>query len=186
MSPLSSGGTSLPLSFTSPSPAPPREPKPVHSRLSARPQRRSAEACRSGDGYAREKFCPGPTSRFLKRLNGYFCENFQFLTFFFFVFLGDLEKEKRRLQNIMSTGQEEDTPVASNRDHEPDTEETDRFQEGTNDPVDKISNPRASSMAVFLSQSWVRLRRDASFWLIWSLWARDRNTGTSSTRRFLR
>lgn len=66
ISPFSSEGTSLPLPFDSPSPAPPREPKPVQRRLSARPQRRSAEACRLGDGYTREKFCPGPTSRFLK------------------------------------------------------------------------------------------------------------------------
>lgn len=56
-----------------------------------------------------------------------------------FFFLGDLEKEKRRLQNIMSTGQEEDTPVASTRGHNPDTEERDRFQEGTNNPVEMIS-----------------------------------------------
>lgn len=139
MSPFSSEGTSLPLPFASPSPAPPREPKPVHSRLSARPQRRSAEACRSGDGYAREKFCPGPTSRFLKQWAWIVKFKWLLLLKLFFFFLGDLEKEKRRLQNIMSTGQEEDTPVASNRDHKPDTEDTDRFQEGTNNPVDKIS-----------------------------------------------
>lgn len=61
---------------------------------------------------------------------------------FFPFFLGDLEKEKRRLQNIMSTGQEEDTPVASNRGPNAGTEETDRFQEGTNNPVEMISPQR--------------------------------------------
>uniref|UniRef100_H3BXV0 Uncharacterized protein n=1 Tax=Tetraodon nigroviridis TaxID=99883 RepID=H3BXV0_TETNG len=41
----------------------------------------------------------------------------------------DLEKEKRRLQNIMSTGREEDAPAASHRGHDPGPEERDRFQE---------------------------------------------------------
>lgn len=63
-SPFSKEGTSLPLTFDSPSPAPPGEAKPVQKRLSARPGRRSAEACRSGDAYVRERFCPALTSRF--------------------------------------------------------------------------------------------------------------------------
>eukprot|EP00066_Takifugu_rubripes_P022107 XP_011611373.1 PREDICTED: UPF0193 protein EVG1 [Takifugu rubripes] len=75
----------------------------VKRRPSARPQRRSAEACRRGDAYVRERFCPGPTR--------------------------DVEKEKRRLQNIMSTGQEEPAPVSSGRGPDPDTGGGDRFQE---------------------------------------------------------
>ncbi|XP_029926546.1 UPF0193 protein EVG1 [Myripristis murdjan] len=55
--------------------------KPGPTRLPGKPQRRSAESCRSGNSYARERFRPGPTR--------------------------DLEKEKRRLQNILATGQEE-------------------------------------------------------------------------------
>ncbi|RVE75687.1 hypothetical protein OJAV_G00001400 [Oryzias javanicus] len=50
-----------------------------------RPQRRTAEACRSANSYVREKFCPGPTR--------------------------DMEEEKRRLQNILATGKVE-TPVS--------------------------------------------------------------------------
>uniref|UniRef100_A0A3B3BRP6 Uncharacterized protein n=1 Tax=Oryzias melastigma TaxID=30732 RepID=A0A3B3BRP6_ORYME len=60
---------------------------PVHtcSSFSSLPQRRTAEGCRSGDSYMREKFHPGPTR--------------------------DMEEEKRRLQNILATGKEE-TPVS--------------------------------------------------------------------------
>ncbi|KAM8878402.1 UPF0193 protein EVG1 isoform 6-T6 [Spinachia spinachia] len=52
--------------------------------LPCKPQRRSAEACRLGNSYVREKYHPGPTR--------------------------DLEKEKTRLQNILATGKEEPTP----------------------------------------------------------------------------
>lgn len=120
-------GTALPLTFDPPLPAPPCEPKTVQKRLSARPQRRSAEACRRGDAYVRERFCPGPTSRFPKLWPS--CQRarkFKFSS----LFLGDIEKEKRRLQNIMSTGQEEPAPVASGGGPNPDTEDGDRFQEG--------------------------------------------------------
>ncbi|KAM8842568.1 UPF0193 protein EVG1-like isoform 2-T2 [Synchiropus picturatus] len=58
--------------------------KPTRSvgcRLPAKPLRRSAESCRSGDSYIREKFQPGPTR--------------------------DLEKEKLRLQNLLATGKED-------------------------------------------------------------------------------
>ncbi|KAI4832973.1 hypothetical protein KUCAC02_015907 [Chaenocephalus aceratus] len=58
---------------------------PVCSSGARKPQRRSAESCRSDNSYVREKFCPGPSR--------------------------DLEKEKRRLQNILATGEEE--PKAS-------------------------------------------------------------------------
>ncbi|NXM73380.1 EVG1 protein, partial [Serilophus lunatus] len=51
------------------------------SRLPARPQRRPAKVCQAGDAYTREKFKPQPTR--------------------------DVEKEKRRLQNILATGKDE-------------------------------------------------------------------------------
>ncbi|XP_019744693.1 UPF0193 protein EVG1 [Hippocampus comes] len=74
--------------------------------LPVRPLRRSAVSCRSANNYVREKFCPAPTR--------------------------DLEKEKKRLQNILATGQEEEYTasqnVAGNRKPEV-TEETDRYQE---------------------------------------------------------
>ncbi|XP_024115750.1 UPF0193 protein EVG1 [Oryzias melastigma] len=59
--------------------------KPAENHQTFRPQRRTAEGCRSGDSYMREKFHPGPTR--------------------------DMEEEKRRLQNILATGKEE-TPVS--------------------------------------------------------------------------
>ncbi|KAM9362788.1 UPF0193 protein EVG1 [Symphorus nematophorus] len=77
-------GASLPLTFDRTASASTPQPKPsksVQKVLPARPQRRSAESCRSGDSYVREKFRPAPTR--------------------------DLEKEKRRLQCILATGQEE-------------------------------------------------------------------------------
>ncbi|KAI4892899.1 hypothetical protein NFI96_027584, partial [Prochilodus magdalenae] len=73
--------------------------------LSARPQRRSAEKCRAGENYTRETYRPSATR--------------------------DLEKEKRRLQGILATGQEEPRPTLS---HQQPTErgedrQIDRFQE---------------------------------------------------------
>lgn len=178
-------GTALPLTFDPPSPAPPCEPKTVQKHLSARMQRRSAEACRHGDAYVRERFCPGPTSRFPKLWPS--CQSasrFKLSS----LFLGDIEKEKRRLQNIMSTGQEEPAPVAPGRAPDPDTEDRDRFQEGINNSAKMIFPVEAfiPENADFLLQFWVRSRRGDSFWLTWPLWARERNTSTSSTQRFLR
>uniref|UniRef100_A0A8D3A5L1 Uncharacterized protein n=1 Tax=Scophthalmus maximus TaxID=52904 RepID=A0A8D3A5L1_SCOMX len=106
----STDGASLPLTpdpTSLPSPAPPQSSKSVRRRLPGKPQRRSADACRSGDSYTREKFCPAPTR--------------------------DLEKEKRRLQNLMATGQEE-PPAASSHSvpacwSPQETEERDQFQE---------------------------------------------------------
>ncbi|KAL4647865.1 UPF0193 protein EVG1 [Arapaima gigas] len=74
-------------------------------RLPSRPQKRSAEMCRAGDSYTREKFLPSATR--------------------------DLEKEKRRLQNIFATGNEKsDTPLLCHLpDEREDEEETDRFQD---------------------------------------------------------
>ncbi|KAA8594571.1 hypothetical protein FQN60_011706 [Etheostoma spectabile] len=60
--------------------------KSVQKRLPGIPRRRSAESCRSGNSYVREKFHPGP--------------------------IRDSEKEKRRLQNILATGKEEPTVAA--------------------------------------------------------------------------
>ncbi|XP_077460826.1 UPF0193 protein EVG1-like [Stigmatopora argus] len=76
--------------------------------LPVRPLRRTAVSCLSGNSYVREQFCPTPTR--------------------------DLEKEKRRLQNILATGQEEvpqDTVPrrkAANPKCEV-TEKKDRYQE---------------------------------------------------------
>ncbi|XP_028454806.1 UPF0193 protein EVG1 [Perca flavescens] len=82
-------GAALPLTSesTSPASAPqPKTSKSVQKRLPGNPQRRSAESCRSGNSYVREKFHPGP--------------------------IRDSEKEKRRLQNILATGKEEPTVAA--------------------------------------------------------------------------
>ncbi|KAK9539691.1 hypothetical protein VZT92_002193 [Zoarces viviparus] len=59
---------------------------PTSSAPPTNPQRRTAEACRSGNSYAREQFHAGPWR--------------------------DLEKEKMRLQNIMATGEEESTAAS--------------------------------------------------------------------------
>ncbi|XP_017548472.1 UPF0193 protein EVG1 isoform X1 [Pygocentrus nattereri] len=103
-------GGALPLVCNPTSSAPPCHPQPQFSVsngpvLSARPQRRSAEECRAGENYTREKYRPSATR--------------------------DLEKEKHRLQSILATGQEEPQPSLS---HQQPTErgegrETDRFQE---------------------------------------------------------
>ncbi|XP_029446000.1 UPF0193 protein EVG1 isoform X2 [Rhinatrema bivittatum] len=59
--------------------SPPSKPCLIVSPTS-RPSLRPAESCRAGDAYTREKFKPRPTR--------------------------DLEKEKRRLQNILATGKD--------------------------------------------------------------------------------
>nr|DBA18808.1 TPA: hypothetical protein GDO54_017015 [Pyxicephalus adspersus] len=69
----------------------------------ARSGLRPAEKCRAGSAYSREKFQPQPTR--------------------------DLNKEKRRLQNIMATGKDlPDIPKAP-PEIETETEEKDRFDE---------------------------------------------------------
>ncbi|KAM7418623.1 hypothetical protein PAMA_015975 [Pampus argenteus] len=86
-------GAALPLAFDptpSSSPPQPKTRKSVLKCLPAKPQKRSADSCRSGNSYIREKFCPDPTR--------------------------DLEKEKTRLQNILATGQEEPTAASSKTD----------------------------------------------------------------------
>lgn len=97
-------GTALPLpsDSTSASPSQPKPSKSAQRNLPAKPQRRSAESCRSGNSYVREKFRPAPTR--------------------------DLEKEKRRLQNILATGQEEPPPDVFTC-CEPEVKERDRYQE---------------------------------------------------------
>ncbi|XP_077380378.1 UPF0193 protein EVG1 [Festucalex cinctus] len=102
-------GSALPLTTEPSSSASSPQPKASQRSLKllpVRPLRRSAASCRSGNGYVREKFCPAPAR--------------------------DLEKEKRRLQNILATGQEHEDAtsqnVAANRKPEV-TEETDRYQE---------------------------------------------------------
>ncbi|XP_076871939.1 UPF0193 protein EVG1 isoform X2 [Brachyhypopomus gauderio] len=98
----------LPLLCNPTSSVPPPQPQPRTSKSvthSARPQKRSVQMCSAGNNYIREKFRPSATR--------------------------DLEKEKRRLQNILATGQDEAPP---SRCQAPPTEggeesERDRFQE---------------------------------------------------------
>ncbi|XP_028280582.1 UPF0193 protein EVG1 [Parambassis ranga] len=78
----------------------------VQKRPVCHPQKRSAESCRAGDSYTREKFHPGLTR--------------------------DLEKEKRRLQSIMATGEEPRTAMSKKapaRQNPDVSEEPDRYQE---------------------------------------------------------
>ncbi|KAG8015116.1 UPF0193 protein EVG1-like protein, partial [Nibea albiflora] len=103
-------GAPLPLtsdSTASASPPQPKASKSVQRRLPGKPQKRSAETCRSGSNYTREKFRPGP--------------------------IRDLEKEKRRLQNILATGKDEPTPASSEnvptRRNEEVEKDKDQFQE---------------------------------------------------------
>ncbi|XP_020309392.1 UPF0193 protein EVG1 [Oncorhynchus kisutch] len=103
-------GSALPLTCNPTSSAPPSLPKPKvlknsTNRTPAKPLRRTADNCSSGDNYTRDRFRPSATR--------------------------DLEKEKRRLQNILATGQEEPRPSRPRNislDQGPE-EERDRFQE---------------------------------------------------------
>ncbi|XP_068585217.1 UPF0193 protein EVG1 isoform X2 [Cebidichthys violaceus] len=90
--------------------APPLTSDPTPSASPTNPKRRGAETCRSGNSYVRERFHPGP--------------------------LRDMEKEKRRLQNIMATGEEEEEePTAACHQRVPSgpdpevSEPVDRYQE---------------------------------------------------------
>ncbi|XP_076001446.1 UPF0193 protein EVG1 isoform X2 [Genypterus blacodes] len=103
-------GAALPMTFDPPSLGRTTQTEhkasmPTANRLPAKPQRRSAESCQSGNSYIREKFRPLPTR--------------------------DLEKEKRRLQNILATGQEEPKDTFSRHVPNPEVaeEERDRHQE---------------------------------------------------------
>lgn len=105
-------GAALPLTCNPTSSSPPSQPKPKavqpgRTCLSSKPQRRNADTCSSGENYTREMFRPSATR--------------------------DLEKEKRRLQNILATGQEEPksqkptkVPLELSREEEV---PRDRFQE---------------------------------------------------------
>ncbi|XP_063052985.1 UPF0193 protein EVG1 [Engraulis encrasicolus] len=102
-------GEALPLSCNPTSSSPPPQPKATAAKtaapsLSAKPLRRQAEDCRAGDNYKRERFRPSATR--------------------------DLEKEKKRLQNILA-GQD-CTPKQPRREQKKpieEEEERDRFQE---------------------------------------------------------
>ncbi|XP_013132132.1 UPF0193 protein EVG1 [Oreochromis niloticus] len=77
---------------------------PVHT------LKRTAEACRSGNSYEREKFRPGPTR--------------------------DLEKEKRKLQNIFAHGTEQPGAGSSQKPQHQSSEvpkKMDRYQEVLNE-----------------------------------------------------
>ncbi|KAM9315260.1 UPF0193 protein EVG1 [Pholidichthys leucotaenia] len=105
-----SGSSSVPPT-SDPSPSS-HQSKLMPKYPSTHTRRRSAESCRSGNGYQREKFHPGPTR--------------------------DLEKEKRRLQNILA-GEEELTVASSHKAQKspmcrnPEVSEIDRFQEVLNE-----------------------------------------------------
>ncbi|NXA06716.1 EVG1 protein, partial [Sapayoa aenigma] len=80
------------------------------SRLPARPHLRPAKVCQAGDAYTREKFKPQPTR--------------------------DLEKEKRRLQNILATGKDEAEDKVEQvlvQRKEEEIPEPDRFEELVNE-----------------------------------------------------
>ncbi|NXC06997.1 EVG1 protein, partial [Orthonyx spaldingii] len=79
-------------------------------RLPARPLLRPAKVCQAGDAYTREQFKPQPTR--------------------------DLEKEKRRLQNILATGKDEVENMVEKvlvQKKEEEIAEPDRFEELMNE-----------------------------------------------------
>ncbi|NXE18519.1 EVG1 protein, partial [Ardeotis kori] len=97
-------------------PASSKEPAPAFSppvcqpsRFSAKPHLRPAKVCQAGDAYAREKFKPRARR--------------------------DLEKEKRRLQNILATGKdvERNTKQTLVQTKEEEIPEPDRFEELVNE-----------------------------------------------------
>ncbi|XP_054866118.1 UPF0193 protein EVG1 isoform X1 [Amphiprion ocellaris] len=99
------------LPFTSDATPSSTSSKSIQKQLPGICQKRSAECCRSGNSYTREKFRPGPTR--------------------------DLEKEKKRLQNILATGKEEASAASPHkapacRDPEV-SEEEDRYEEVLNE-----------------------------------------------------
>ncbi|NWW77907.1 EVG1 protein, partial [Climacteris rufus] len=107
-------GDALPLQRLPPSskqPVPASYPPACHPhRLPARPLLRPAKVCQAGDAYTREKFKPQPTR--------------------------DLEKEKRRLQNILATGKdevEEKVEQVLVQTKEEEIAEPDRFEELMNE-----------------------------------------------------
>ncbi|NXE93861.1 EVG1 protein, partial [Menura novaehollandiae] len=107
-------GDALPLQCQ---PPPSKQPVPASytpacqpRRLPAKPLLRPAKVCQAGDAYTREKFKPQPTR--------------------------DLEKEKRRLQNILATGKDEvedkvEQVVIQTKEEE--IAEPDRFEELMNE-----------------------------------------------------
>ncbi|XP_036379240.1 UPF0193 protein EVG1 [Megalops cyprinoides] len=81
--------------------------------LTARPQRRTAEMCRSGDNYKRERFRPSAAR--------------------------DLEKEKMRLQNILAEGKKQPNPSQPQEiPHEKGEPKEDRFQEVLDEIKDRV------------------------------------------------
>ncbi|XP_077055175.1 UPF0193 protein EVG1 [Siphateles boraxobius] len=101
---LKNGGA-LPLMFTVEQKKVQSEPSVSRvTSLMGHQLRRSAERCSAGDNYRREKFQPSAT--------------------------WDLEKEKIRLQNVLSTGKKDAGPTHSQRDStERRGQQIDRFQE---------------------------------------------------------
>ncbi|XP_026025801.1 UPF0193 protein EVG1 isoform X1 [Astatotilapia calliptera] len=98
------------LPFTS-DPAQSSPGKSVQKHWPVHTQKRTAKACRSGNSYEREKFRPGPTR--------------------------DLEKEKRKLQNIFAHGTEQPEAGSSQKPPQHQSSEIpkkiDRYQEVLNE-----------------------------------------------------
>lgn len=146
--------------------APPSASKPpVQKRPVCHPQKRSAESCRAGNSYIREKFHPAPTRMFVCTVRATFCVLVAHLLFT----VGDVEKEKRRLQSIMATGEEPRAAVSKKAAacQNPDvSEETDRYQEGkTTFPISSgfvLCSSDMYSACVFL-QFWMKSRKEDSF-----------------------
>ncbi|XP_067876063.1 UPF0193 protein EVG1 [Heterodontus francisci] len=104
------GGDAFPVScnpnssqVSAPPPLPPAPSVRVHP--SSKPHLRTAESCRAGDSYQRERFRPRPSR--------------------------NLEKEKKRLQNIMATGKDGPEPNHTQKPKKEEEEqpEIDRFEE---------------------------------------------------------
>ncbi|XP_063333392.1 UPF0193 protein EVG1 [Pelmatolapia mariae] len=100
--------TALPFTFD---PAQSSPGKSVQKHWPVHTQKRTAEACRSGNSYEREKFRPGPTR--------------------------DLEKEKTKLQNIFAHGTEQPGAGSSQKPPQHQSSEVpkkmDRYQEVLNE-----------------------------------------------------
>uniref|UniRef100_A0A3B3ZXH2 Uncharacterized protein n=1 Tax=Periophthalmus magnuspinnatus TaxID=409849 RepID=A0A3B3ZXH2_9GOBI len=96
---------------SNPPPPPPQSKptQPTSRRLPNKPQKRSADQCKAGDSYVREKFRPGPTREFRNFTDIfvliYFVCVFHYNLFNLLYQL--LIKEKRRLQKILEMGKDE-------------------------------------------------------------------------------
>ncbi|KAI1886736.1 hypothetical protein AGOR_G00198880 [Albula goreensis] len=105
----------LPVISTSQSPSPKPSTQEKATGLPSRRQKRSAEMCRSGNGYRREMFRPSATR--------------------------DLEKEKKRLQGLFSGEKEEPkrcSPAQDTPNEQGEPEDRDRFEEVVDEIKDRM------------------------------------------------